>query len=161
MERIDKIMQHPLFRDAMTTIEQAEIDRIYCLHGMDHSIDVARICHILNLEMACGYSRDVVYAAALLHDVGRCKEYTEGISHHIVSVDMAREILAVCDYTKEEIELICTAILHHKRKDEDANPCALDEILYRADKLSRKCYDCKAIDSCYWSEAMKNMTVTL
>lgn len=160
MERIDKIMQHPLFQDAMKTIEQAEVDRIYCLHGMDHSIDVARICHILNLEMECGYKRDVVYAAALLHDVGRCREYTEGKSHHIESADMAREILGVCGYDEEEIALVSTAILHHKRKSEDINPCDLDEILYKADKLSRKCYDCKAAASCYWSSEMKNNTVT-
>lgn len=159
MERIDKIMAHPVFVDSMKVIEEAEINRIYCLHGMDHSIDVARISYIIDLEDGLGIPKDIIYAAALLHDIGRCIEYKEGKSHHIVGTELAKEILSDCDYREDEIEMISNAILHHKRKSDDEAFDALCDTLYQADKLSRKCYDCKAYDSCYWSEDMKNKTV--
>ena len=35
----------------------------------------------------------------------------------------------------------------------------LSDILAVADKISRQCYSCKAIDQCYWSDSKKNMEI--
>ena len=50
MERVDKVMNHPVFRENMERIEKAEIDRFFCRHGLPHALDVARIFYILLLE---------------------------------------------------------------------------------------------------------------
>ena len=92
--RIDMIMHHPLFVEAMKIIEEAEEHRIYCKHGFDHCLDVARICYIMSKEACCTLEKDVIYAAAFLHDIGRSKEYTEGTSHEEAGVGLARQILA-------------------------------------------------------------------
>lgn len=161
MERIDKVIEHPAFLEAMNTIEQEEENRVYCLHDMNHGLDVARISYIISLENNIKIKKDIIYAAALLHDIGRCLEYTHGRSHHTEGARLAREILSACDYSEVEINMICEAIMHHKRINEDGTATSLNNLLYRADKLSRRCYACKAIDDCYWSDNMKNKTITV
>ena len=75
MKQIDQIMAHPLFKEAMCGIEDAEQDRIFCRHGMEHCLDVARILYIMVLERNLPYRKDMIYATALLHDIGRYEEY--------------------------------------------------------------------------------------
>ena len=36
----------------------------------------------------------------------------------------------------------------------------LEEIIYKADKLSRQCFNCKAEKECYWSSEKKNFKIT-
>ena len=50
MERINKISEHPLWKLHMTQLKEAEKDRIFCKHGIEHLLDVARIAYIENLE---------------------------------------------------------------------------------------------------------------
>ncbi len=159
--RIDMIMHHPLFVEAMKIIEEAEEHRIYCKHGFDHCLDVARICYIMSKEACCTLEKDVIYAAAFLHDIGRSKEYTEGTSHEEAGVGLARQILADSYFSEDETEEICTAILYHKRANSHTDAKMLEKLLQKADKYSRKCFSCDAIDSCYWPEQMKNKTVIL
>ena len=82
MERIAAIAESELFTRCLAGIEAAEVDRVFCRHGLPHLLDVARIAWILNLERGCGLRRDVVYAAALLHDIGKpeaqCRGKREG-----------------------------------------------------------------------------------
>ena len=82
MKQIDQIMAHPLFKEAMCGIEDAERDRIFCRHGMEHCLDVARILYIMVLERNLPYRKDMIYATALLHDIGRYEEYRGQVSHH-------------------------------------------------------------------------------
>ena len=77
MERINKISEHPLWKLNMTQLKEAERDRIFCKHGIEHLLDVARIAYIENLEQNCGVSKEGIYAAALLHD---CLLYTSTFS---------------------------------------------------------------------------------
>ena len=65
----------------MEHLAEYEKNRIFCRHGMDHLMDVARIAYIENLEKNCGISKEIIYGAALLHDIGRYLQYTEGIPH--------------------------------------------------------------------------------
>ena len=79
MERVNKIWRHPVWKQHMEHLAEYEKNRIFCRHGIDHLMDVARIAYIENLEKNCGISKEIIYGAALLHDIGRYLQYTEGI----------------------------------------------------------------------------------
>lgn len=177
MERIERIRKHPLFQLCMRQIEEAEQMRIYCRHGMEHALDVARIAYIRNLEDGRGINQELIYAMALLHDIGRSKEYQSGISHHAAGLKPAEQILEECGFSEAEVRCIIQAIAAHKYgEDEDTEDEKQNEscsrniwvdiddekveycrkLLYQADKLSRACYCCKARKTCYWTDEMKN-----
>ena len=86
---IDELRRHPLFREYYKRLEEAERDRKFCRHQMDHLLDVARIAYIQNLERKLGFSKEMIYAAALLHDIGKVRQYEEKIPHEIASAEIA------------------------------------------------------------------------
>ena len=107
------------------------------------------------LENGLKYSKDVIYAIGLLHDIGRVKQYEEGIPHDEASVMMAKEILESTDFTEDEKKLILSGIDSHRKESDNT----LEAIIYKSDKLSRNCFDCTAEKECYWSKDKKNLTV--
>ena len=111
---------------------------------------------IQQLEKELGFSKETIYAMALLHDIGRNLEYEKGLSHHEIGGAIALDILTQVGFSNEEKELICQAIRSHKELGDKEDNCSLNYLLYRADKLSRNCFSCKAKDSCYWDESKKN-----
>lgn len=158
MERVNKICSHPLWRESADKIEELEQDRIFCRHSIAHFQDVARIAYIENLEKNLGFSKELIYAAAMLHDIGRHLQYLEGIPHDKGSAMLAEKILSDCAFEKAEQEEILSAILQHrtsetKEKDDFAG------LLYRADKKSRSCLFCPVCGECNWSEEKKNLTL--
>ncbi len=160
MDRVARVMQHELFVEYTKKIEACELDRVFCLHGIEHSLDVARISYIINLEQSCNHKKDVIYSMALLHDLGRAIEYTNGDNHHEAGADIAAAILKDSGFDEMEIADISHAIASHKHlTTEDTS--SLGSILYRADKLSRNCFNCKAYDDCYWSREQKNSFVSI
>lgn len=161
MDRIDRLTGHPLFRDCMDRIVQAEQDRVFCLHGMEHSLDVARIGYIIDMEEQLHIGKEIVYAAALLHDLGRCMEYEKNISHHQAGAEIAEKILTDSGFGRKETEDICRAILEHKEPCGEDGAKDLSYLLYSADKLSRNCFLCKAREACYWQENRKNKHIVL
>lgn len=158
MNKAEKIIKQEAFLQYINTIENVEKDRIYCRHGLTHLLDVARIAYIKNLEQGSPYSKEVIYGAALLHDIGKVKQYEERIPHEITGAEKSMEILTDCGYGKEEIEWIRQAILEHRRGPKEGST-KLSWLLYEADKASRACYLCPAAKSCNWSEEQKNKTV--
>lgn len=144
----------------MKSIKKAEVDRIFCLHGIEHCLDVARISYIIALEEGLDIKKDVIYATALLHDIGRCEEYQNNISHHEIGAKMAEDILVRADYTEDECREICQAIACHKDDAAESDKYNLKSLLYKADKLSRNCFSCDAYQECYWQESKKNHTIT-
>lgn len=142
--RADKIYRSAKFRDIVGSIENAERDRIYCRHGMDHLLDVARIAMIINLARGYGFSADEIYACALLHDIGRA--YSDS-GHAGLGALKAVEILEECGFSEDEISVITAAIAAHSEEGE-----GLGGILHEADRLSRRCDRCKAADTCKWTE---------
>lgn len=158
MKRIDAILAHPLYVANQEKIEKLEENRIFCRHGMNHSLDVARILYIKVLERQLTISKDILYATALLHDIGRAVEYESGIAHHEAGIHIALQILEDCGYDEEEKNRILLAIQNHKEQDLEQSDI-LCKLLYEADKQSRDCYHCHAVDSCYWSEDKKNKTI--
>ncbi|MDR2043063.1 MAG: HD domain-containing protein [Clostridium sp.] len=151
MERIRLILAHELFRTALSRIREAEEDRRFCGHGMGHLLDVARIARIMNVEEAYHVEPERIYAAALLHDIGRSVEYMDGTPHERASADMAGKILTDCGFARGETELILRSIRSH-RNAEVSQEKDLRGLLYRADKASRACYVCAAQTECRWKK---------
>ena len=81
MRRVNAVLAHPLYRKCYARLEELEKDRIFCRHQMPHLLDVARIAYIFNLEEGGGLDRELIYAAAVLHDIGKYAQYEEGIPH--------------------------------------------------------------------------------
>lgn len=158
MERIDKILKQDLFLKYLQLNEEAELDRIFCHHDMVHFLDVARIAWILNLEEGLGIDKEMIYAAALLHDIGRHVQYADGTPHEKASALLASEILKDCGFNDTETGVIISAIETH-RSSEVAGEATLNGILYRADKASRPCFACKAEKECNWKGDKKNKTI--
>ncbi len=152
--RYDKILNNKRYISLINEIAELEKDRIYCRHGYEHLFDVARIAYIINLEENLNIKKDVIYATALLHDIGKGEQYKTGIGHHITSVDIAKELLEETDYSVDEKSDIIKAIFEHRTKGSDSE---LSNIIYRADKLSRACFSCKAREKCNWSIEKKNL----
>ena len=158
MERVDRILEHPLFLEHLEKNNRAEADRIFCRHNMEHFLDVARIARILNLEEDCRVDSEWIYGAALLHDLGRHVQYEEGTPHEIPGAKIAEGILEDCGFAPMEREEICKAIRNHRNKAirEEKN---LQGLLYRADKASRACFFCKAREVCDWKTEKKNLHI--
>lgn len=159
MDRIEKIRCHPLYREQYRLLQTAEADRIFCRHTLEHFLDVARLMVIYNLEEGTGLSKEHLYATALLHDIGRYEELTQGTPHHEASAKLAGLILKDCSFSSPEIAAIQGAIRHHR--DADGTDTPLSQYLYRADKTSRCCFACPAIKDCNWPDSKKNLTLTL
>lgn len=156
MERVNKICSHPLWRESVDKIQELEQDRIFCRHTIAHFQDVARIAYIENLEKDMGISKELIYAAAMLHDIGRHLQYLEGIPHDEGSAMLAEKILTDCEFNKQEQDAILSAILQH-RTTETKTKGDLAGILYRADKKSRSCLFCPVCEECNWSTEKKNL----
>ena len=96
MAHADAIAAHPLWRKSVVCITQLEASREFCRHDVTHFLDVARLAWIENLERGLGVSKEEIYAAALLHDIGRHLQYEKGIPHDEASVQLGGQILSDC-----------------------------------------------------------------
>lgn len=155
MERVNQILSHKLYKKCYKKIEKHEKKREFCKHNMVHFLDVARIAYIYSLEENVQVDKELIYAAALLHDIGRFKQYEENIPHEKASLKYAPEILEDCGFSEEEKESILEAIREHRNK-EIATENSFRGIFYRADKASRKCFFCKSEEKCDWKADKKN-----
>jgi len=155
MSRVDKIFNHPLCKSILSEIELLEKDRIYCLHGFEHAMDVARIAYILALEEYVSLRKDIIYASAILHDLGRAEQYKSDLNHIEESIKIAHQILPECGFCEEEIRNIISAIHSHGEENGEG----LASLLQRADKLSRMCLHCKSIATCKWKRNELNLNI--
>ena len=158
MNRIDKIINHHLFLHHLHANEAAETQRRFCLHNMGHFLDVARIGMIINLEEKLEIDREWIYAAALLHDMGKHIQYEDGTPHELAGGEIATVILLDCGFNEKETGVIVNAILSHRDASimQERN---LKGLLYRADKASRACFACKAEAECNWKGDKKNLRI--
>ena len=161
--RLSFICDHPLYVSSYQKLEKLEKNRIFCRHQMDHLLDVARIAYILDLKMNLGICQDLIYAAALLHDIGKGQQYEEGIPHEIASAQIAKQILEDMPpefiFSDEEQQEILSAIRYHRKLRSD--PAPLEFLLYKGDKMSRACFACPAEPECNWNDTMKNKEIRL
>ncbi len=167
MERYNRIIEHPVFMKYIKELAALEQDRRFCRHGIEHLLAVARIGYICILENHLDIDKDIMYGAALLHDLGRVVQYHGNGDHHTESAKLAEGILADCGYKAEEIAVIRQAIVNHGKEtitavENSAKKQAvqqkelLSQILYNADKKSRNCFICDAYDECRWNKNKKN-----
>ena len=163
MRLVNGIIRHPLYQKYYSRLMELERDRAFCRHQMTHLLDVARIAYILNLEENLGLKKEVIYAAAVLHDIGKCAQYEEKIPHEEAGEKIAEEILddlpADMKFSDEEKDMILMSIQGHRRLREDAEP--LEYLLYRSDKASRMCFACPVEPECNWSTEKKNMEILI
>lgn len=156
-DRINLILGNRRFIEYCKKNNRYEGNRRLCRHNLQHFLDVARIAYILNLEKGMNYNKDIVYAAALLHDIGRWRQYEEGVPHDISSAELARDILYDSGYSKDENELIINAVKCHR--NEVAEDCSLNHSIYFGDKKSRNCFSCEASGECNREESKRNQGV--
>lgn len=163
MQRVWKIYEHPLFKEGLAENKEAEKERKFCHHDMIHFLDVARLMYLFSMERGYEIEKEEIYAAALLHDIGKWKQYKARISHEIASAEIAKRILEETGFTQAESDRILFAILSHRGKAEESaeedGKKQFAEILYDADKISRACYTCPAEKECNWSSEKKNQKI--
>lgn len=155
-ERVNRILEHASYKEYVRRNEKAEAGRGFCRHDMVHFLDVARIAMILKLKEEQRTEEELIYAAALLHDIGRHVQYEDGTPHEEASAVLAAPILEDCGFGDKETSVILNAIVSH-RNPQTASQAGLSGLLYRADKLSRSCFCCKAEEECDWKKDKKNM----
>lgn len=160
MERVNRILTSQAYREYLEKNNKAEAERRFCHHNMGHFLDVARIAWILNQEEGYGQERELIYAAALLHDIGRWMQYEQGVPHEQASAALASEILRDSGFSREEERMVIEAIGNHRNagiKEERS----LSGLLYRADKYSRPCFACEMEKACDWKKDKKNLQLIL
>lgn len=127
----------------MPTIEQARAwyspdDPV---HGFDHVVRVVLLAD--RLAQAEGADREIVRAAALLHDAqppaadpGAYSLTEQRSEHHLASASFARQILCLEGWSEARIAAVEHAIRAHRfRRTEEAPQTIEARVLYDADKL--------------------------
>ena len=158
MKRVNDILYNELFRSTLQKIDHLEEGRLFCRHNMDHVLSVARIMLLCAKEENLTLDQEVVYATALLHDLGRIYQYQNGEDHALAGLSLAQNILVQCGFTRQEQTQILMAIGNHNQKETSDE---LSYLLKKADKLSRNCFLCPVYQECYWPEQEKNRGITI
>ena len=158
MKRVNLKYRHALYQKKYNALQKAEEHRKFCNHTLEHFLDVARLMYIYSVEQELSISKEVIYAAAFMHDIGRIDQIEKGIPHEMAGAALCDRILPDCGFAKEEISLIKDFILHHRIKDTGADT-PLYEMLYWADKKSRNCFACAAQAECNWDRQKMNLEI--
>lgn len=158
MQRVFKIMRDAAYRHFLQENARREAERRFCRHDPVHLKQVARLAWQLvqkvgvdRLLKAAGcadwrVARELVYAAGLLHDIGRWQEYDSGTDHALAGAELAVDILQRAGFGETEQQIICRAIREHRRGGPQAS--LLGQALCLADDLSRPCRQCAARREC-------------
>ncbi len=154
LELTNRILKNKRYLQLVSRLKELERDRIFCGHDMEHFLSVARIALILCREKGVEADADVIYSAALLHDIGRVEEYLNGIPHDVAGVVTAEEILDETGCPEDKKAEITGLISSHRRAGSEKK--RLEEIFYTADKRSRLCFCCRAKDECNWPQYKRN-----
>lgn len=156
--RVNRIVEHPLFQEYSARNALAETQRRFCRHGFDHGLAVARIAYIvLREEDNTSLSKEIIYAAGVLHDQGRWREYETGEDHADIGSELVKPILKDAGYSPEETEIIVQAIREHRR-DPESGLSPLGRALAYADDWARDCRSCRSQASCYkYSQEMNQI----
>lgn len=154
--RVNRILASKKYQECYQRIEVCEKERIFCRHNMVHFMDVARLAQMENLRYEHGISQEMIYTAALLHDIGRYEQYEEGTPHELASLPLAEEIMTACGYSGEEREMVLDAIRNHRNAQVKGQP-TLAGLIYDADKASRLCFCCQAQEACHKKDEKKRL----
>lgn len=181
MPRVNRILQHRNYEEFTEKNKQAEAKRVYCRHGSDHGLAVARIAYLyllekyiedrdsfpengannasVRLEESYGVGKESIYAAGILHDIGRWVEYENQEDHALAGARLARPILRDCGFTEGEMEKIVLGISEH-RLPPDQTSSILGQALALADDWARDCQSCPSKATCYkYTKAMEDILI--
>ena len=155
MKRVNLILHDEQYRVYLLKNKALEEYRSFCNHNLEHMLTVARLVYLLLIENHLGdvISKELAYAAGLLHDIGRWKEYQDGTDHAAHSAALAEPILERAGFDHSEIDLISRAIAQHRGKEHPKShysPLSLS--LRKADKLARLCFQCGTLKDCKSAE---------
>lgn len=120
----------------MPTLEQArnwyaENDPV---HGYDHILRVYRMAE--RLAQAEGADREIVRAAALLHDAEGPLTGGSRSAHQLASAEFARQILEAEGWPDDRITAVQHCIRAHRFRDDREQPETIEaQVLFDADKL--------------------------
>ena len=163
MPRLNAVWNHPLYQKYYRENEEIEQNREFCCHQITHLLDVARIAYIKNLEEGLALDKELIYTAAILHDIGKARQYTRKIPHEIAGEEIAGKILDTlpekCTFNEEERAWILEAVRGHRRKCEGMSDVA--KLFYESDKRSRNCFACPVKAKCNWSKEEKNREIKI
>jgi len=146
VELVDKILEHPKFIKYLKLNAKEEEHRKLCHHDLQHALDVARVAYLISMEKGLEVDKEMIYTAALLHDIAKWKQYQEKVDHALESAILAEEILIDIGVKELDAEMILDAIRCHRTKFEKTT--SLSEVLYAGDKACRLCTECKSIKEC-------------
>ena len=147
MARFNQLLDHEDYINHMEKIDVFEKERLFCKHGFEHGLNVARIAYAYLLENGEMLPKESVYAAALLHDIGRWIEYGTGEDHAEASARLSLPLLEACSFNLDDIQLILQGIREHRRHHED-HLTLLGKALALADDWSRDCRHCSGQALC-------------
>ena len=158
MSRVNQLLEHEDYISYMKKIDESENERLFCKHGFEHGLNVARIAYAYLLEKGeLLLLKEIVYAAAFLHDIGRWVEYETGEDHAEASARLALPLLEACRFRMDDIQVILKGIREHRRHPED-NLTKLGAALALADDWSRDCRQCSVQARCHkYTQAMNQV----
>lgn len=106
-------------------------------HNLDHVLRVYNLCVYLS-KYEKNADIDILYPAALLHDIARVKESTDktgSIDHAVLGSEISEDILIKMDYSQESIDKIKHCIITHRFRSGNEPQTIEAKILFDADKL--------------------------
>jgi HD superfamily phosphodiesterase len=149
MACVNQLLEHEDYIRYIEKIDELEKERLFCKHGFEHGLNVARIAYAYMLEKGEAILlKEAVYAAAFLHDIGRWVEYETGEDHAEASARLALPLLEACSFTPEDVQMILAGIREHRLHGED-NLTPLGEALALADDWARDCRHCSVQNQCH------------
>lgn len=150
MDTINRIICQPVYQQHLRQNAESESERIFCNHHFEHLLAVARLTYIFMLETGNPYiTREMAYAAGLLHDIGRWQEYRTGLDHAEASANLAGPILDAAGFSADQAFLVSKAIRQHRlSEDAPVHRSPLSRALRKADRYSRLCYQCAVRPEC-------------
>ncbi|NMA69191.1 MAG: HD domain-containing protein [Desulfitobacterium sp.] len=178
MPRVNKILQHPAYEEYTKNNLKAEEKRIYCRHGEDHGLAVARVAYIYILEnllknisldrneeevfedaFGVALNKELIYGAGILHDIGRWVEYETGEDHAQAGVRLAGPILQDCGFNEAEQKIILEGIQEHRLEPSQITSI-LGKALALADDWARDCKNCSSKETCYkYNKSMEDIII--
>ena len=100
------------------------------------------------------FERDRIFCG---HDMAHFLD-VDGTPHQLAGLPFAKELMERYGYEEEEKARILRAIENHRNRAVREEK-SLTGIIYRADKMSRSCFGCKAEKECDWSPEKKNLRI--
>lgn len=176
---VGRLMYIRYLEDAVELLHESDMSQVNSLSretSMLQDISIVQETSMLrDTSMApnnLAVTREIIYATALMHDIGRISQIENDIPHDVASAKLCDVILPECGFAQWEIVMIKQAVLEHRNDlclnnslhfystQEKNFGHILSKLLYWADKKSRNCFNCPAYTECNWSFEKRNLEIS-